>query len=86
MANLPDVTAGRGCSARVSEDNDVHELFLMCDDIPALVAEMKQKEVKCSPVDEQRWGWITRLTPPGRRGNWASTSRSTASPLKANAT
>jgi hypothetical protein len=21
--------------------------------------------VKCSPVDEQRWGSITRLTPPG---------------------
>ena len=48
-----------------SEHNDVHELFLMCDDIHALVAEMKQKNVPCSPVDEQRWGSITRLTLPG---------------------
>ena len=48
-----------------SEENDVHELFLMCDDVHALIAEMKHKNVKCSPVDEQRWGSITRLTLPG---------------------
>ena len=48
-----------------SEDNDVHEFFLMCDDIQALIAEMQQKKVACSPIDEQRWGSITRLTLPG---------------------
>ena len=48
-----------------SDTNDVHEFFLMCDDIQALVAEMKRKNVTCSPVDEQRWGSITRLTLPG---------------------
>ena len=48
-----------------SGTNDVHEFFLMCDDIQALVAEMKRKNVTCSPVDEQRWGSITRLTLPG---------------------
>src|SRR5262245_54029341 len=48
-----------------SEENDVHELFLMCDDVQALIAEMKMKHVECSPVDEQRWGSITRLTLPG---------------------
>ena len=48
-----------------SKDNDVHELFLMCDDIQALIAEMTQKKVTCSPIDEQRWGSITRLTLPG---------------------
>ena len=50
-----------------SESNDVHELFLMCDDIQALIADMKQRNVACSPVDEQRWGSITRLTLPGGR-------------------
>jgi catechol 2,3-dioxygenase-like lactoylglutathione lyase family enzyme len=48
-----------------SEKNDVHELFFMCDDIQTFMAEMAQKHVDCSPVDEQRWGSITRLTLPG---------------------
>ena len=50
-----------------SEENDVHELFLMCDDVQALIAEMKKKKVECSPVDEQRWGSITRLDAARRR-------------------
>lgn len=48
-----------------SEENGAHELFLMCDDLQALIAEMKTKKVECSPVDEQRWGSITRVTLPG---------------------
>jgi hypothetical protein len=48
-----------------SEENGAHEIFLMCDDIQALIAEMKTKKVECSPVDEQRWGSITRVTLPG---------------------
>jgi len=48
-----------------SEQNDVHEFFLMCDDLQAFMAEMAQNSVQCSAVDEQRWGSITRLTLPG---------------------
>jgi hypothetical protein len=48
-----------------SGENDVHELFFMCDDVQAFIAAMKEKKVECSPVDEQRWGSITRLTLPG---------------------
>ena len=48
-----------------SDQNDMHELFLMCDDVKAFIAEMKRQNVECSPVDEQRWGSITRLTLPG---------------------
>src|SRR6185503_18947669 len=29
-----------------SEENDVHELFLMCDDVQAFIADMKTKKVK----------------------------------------
>lgn len=68
-----------------SEDNDVHELFLMCDDIQALIVEMKQKEVTCSPIDEQRWGSITRLTLPGG-GKLGVYQPKHASPLKPNMT
>jgi hypothetical protein len=48
-----------------SDKNDLHELSVMCDDVHALIAEMKTQQVVCSPVDEQRWGSITRLTLPG---------------------
>jgi hypothetical protein len=68
-----------------SEENDVHELFLMCDDVQALIAEMKKKKVECSPVDEQRWGSITRLTLPGG-GKLGVYQPKHGSPLKTRAT
>jgi hypothetical protein len=43
-----------------SDENDVHELFLMCDDVQALIPEMKKKDVKCSPVDEPALGARSR--------------------------
>jgi catechol 2,3-dioxygenase-like lactoylglutathione lyase family enzyme len=48
-----------------AEENDTHELFFMCDDVGAFIATMKSNGVACSPIDEQRWGSITRLTLPG---------------------
>ncbi len=48
-----------------SDENDTHELFLMCDDVQAFMAAMAEKKVTCSPIDEQRWGYITRLVLPG---------------------
>jgi hypothetical protein len=37
----------------------------MCDDVHALIGEMKTHRIACSPIEEQRWGSITRLTLPG---------------------
>src|SRR5262250_1922307 len=68
-----------------SDKNDVHELFLMCDDVQALIAEMKKKKVGCSAVDEQRWGSITRLTLPGD-GKLGIYQPKHPSPLKVRAT
>jgi hypothetical protein len=48
-----------------SENNGKHELYLMCDDVNALITEMKAKNVACSDVHEERWGSITNLTLPG---------------------
>jgi hypothetical protein len=69
------VDAGRGwlifalppaeVAVHPSDENDVHELFLMCDDVQAFIATMAEKKVECSAIDEQRWGSITRLTLPG---------------------
>ena len=48
-----------------SDDNDVHELYLMCDDIHAFMAEMKVKGIACTEIREERWGLITNLALPG---------------------
>jgi len=47
------------------EDNDRHELYLMCDDVHAFIAEMTAKQVECGPVHEERWGSLTFITLPG---------------------
>jgi catechol 2,3-dioxygenase-like lactoylglutathione lyase family enzyme len=41
-----------------------HELYLMCDDLPAEIARLQAAGVPCSKVDEERWGSITTLTLP----------------------
>ena len=64
-----------------SDENDVHELFLMCDDIQVFISAMKEQMVQRSPVDEQRWGSITRLTLPGG-GKLGIYEPKHASPLK----
>ncbi len=48
-----------------SETNDVHELYLMCEDIETLIAYMTERNVDCSPVQEERWGLRTHVTLPG---------------------
>src|SRR5580704_15138568 len=75
VLKYPFVDAGHGwlifqlppaeVAVHPSDENDVHELYLMCDDVRALVAELAAKEVPCSPLEEQRWGSIVRITLPG---------------------
>ena len=48
-----------------SDENGVHELYLMCDDIEALAREMKKQKIPCSPVHEERWGSLVQITLPG---------------------
>ena len=48
-----------------SEKNDVHEFYLMCDDVKAFCEEMKQNGIACEPVRDQGYGLVTRLTLPG---------------------
>ena len=64
-----------------SSKNDVHELYLMCDDVHALIAEMKRKKVKCTPVHEERWGSLTSVALPGG-GKLGIYQPKHASPLK----
>src|SRR5260370_34902522 len=48
-----------------SENNDVHELYFMCDDLKAEMAALKKNAVECSGVHEERWGSITHFHLPG---------------------
>src|SRR5277367_6833143 len=47
------------------EENNVHELYFMCDDLQAEMASLAAKHVKCSEVHEAQWGSITKLRLPG---------------------
>jgi hypothetical protein len=42
-----------------------HELYLMCDDIEATMAELRQRGIAFSPVSEARWGLLTKFRLPG---------------------
>jgi len=43
-----------------------HELFLMCDDVAATVADLSAKGVEFTvPLTEERWGLRTALRLPG---------------------
>jgi hypothetical protein len=64
-----------------SDENDVHKLYLMCDDVQAVVAEMLRKNVSCSPVHEERWGLLTSVRLPGG-GELGIYEPRHASPLK----
>jgi catechol 2,3-dioxygenase-like lactoylglutathione lyase family enzyme len=47
-----------------SDENGVHELFFMCDDLKGEMASLARKDVKCSKVEEARWGSITKMVLP----------------------
>jgi len=46
-------------------DQSSHELFFMCEDLNAEMAFLAKKGIKCSKVQEQRWGSITKMRLPG---------------------
>jgi hypothetical protein len=52
-------------SLHEGDTNDKHELFLMCKDVKAFVAEMAKSGVACPAVQDQGWGVLTSLALPG---------------------
>jgi hypothetical protein len=75
VLKLPHVDVGDGwlifglppaeVAVHPADENDVHELYLMCDDVGAFVAAVKQHGLRCDAVQNQGWGLLTRLTLPG---------------------
>ena len=48
-----------------AEQNGRHQLYLMCDDLQAEMAALREKGVACSQVHEERWGSLTSIRLPG---------------------
>jgi hypothetical protein len=75
VLKFPNVDVGHGwlifglppaeVAVHPSEKNDVHEFYLMCDDVQAFVAEMARHQIACAPVKDQGYGLVTQVTLPG---------------------
>ena len=48
-----------------AETNGMHEFYLMCDDLDALMAELQKRQVDFDPVQDLPYGRVTQLTLPG---------------------
>lgn len=48
-----------------ADESGLTEFYLMCDDIQLFIKEMKTHKVKCSAIQNERWGNLTYITLPG---------------------
>ncbi len=75
VLNFPHVDVGDGwlifglppaeLAVHPADNNNTHELFLMCDDIVKLKDELSGQNVACSEVEALSWGLLIRITLPG---------------------
>jgi hypothetical protein len=48
-----------------SDENDLHEFYLMTDDLELEMQSLKKAGVTCEAVEQQGWGRSTRIQLPG---------------------
>ena len=75
VLGLPHVDVGEGwlifglppaeVAVHPGDENDVHEFYLMCEDVEALCAKMQAAGVECAPRSNQGWGILTQVQLPG---------------------
>jgi hypothetical protein len=75
VLRLPSVDAGEGwlifglppaeVAVHPSDENDVHEFYLMCDSVQALTAVLGERRIPCTPVRDHGWGLLTHVMLPG---------------------
>ena len=75
VLELPNVDIGDGwlifglppaeVAVHPSTENNVHEFYLMCDDVEALITAMKKRNITCGPVGDRGWGLLTQVILPG---------------------
>ena len=75
VLNFPCVDAGHGwlifaippleSAFHDSEENDRHELYLMCDNIASTLSDLRSRNVSVAEITEQRWGKVASFWLPG---------------------
>jgi hypothetical protein len=75
VLQLPNVDVGDGwlifglppseVAVHPAPRNNVHEFYLLCDDIQAFVSVMVDQGVACGPIQSLGWGHLTQVTLPG---------------------
>jgi hypothetical protein len=75
IIKLPNVDAGDGwlifglppgeVAVHPSEKNDMHEFFLMCEDMNEFLAEMRKHDVAYEPAMDLSYGRLAYITLPG---------------------
>jgi catechol 2,3-dioxygenase-like lactoylglutathione lyase family enzyme len=74
VLGFPAVDAGSGwlifgappteLAIHAAEDDEYHELYLMCDDIDATVADLRGKGLTIRSIQERPWGRVTQVPLP----------------------
>ncbi len=75
ILKLPNVDVGDGwlifelppseLSIHPSTNNDLREIYLLCEEITDFVQQMKKHEIACSEIQDQGWGLLVQITLPG---------------------
>jgi hypothetical protein len=75
VLGLPHVDVGDGwlvfglppseVAVHPSKKNDLHEFYLMCEDVEEFVAAMRKRHIACEPVRNLGWGLLTQVSLPG---------------------
>jgi len=75
ILKLPNVDVGEGwiifglppaeIAIHPSSKNNVHEFYLMCENIEKFIHEMAKHNIRCSKVRDQGWGLLSQITLPG---------------------
>ena len=75
VLEFPNVDAGDGwlifalppaeVAVHPAEGAESHELYLMCDDVKAVIKRLRALKVPCSPARDLDWGILTMITLPG---------------------
>lgn len=74
VLGFPFVDAGRGwlifaappseIAVHPTDADEHHEMYLMCDDLDATIADLRSKGVAIGDVSEERWGRLTHIVLP----------------------
>jgi hypothetical protein len=75
VLGLASVDAGHGwlifalppaeVAVHPAEENHRHELYFMCSDLQTEISALAEKGVRCSDVEEARWGSVVKIQLPG---------------------